>query len=241
MVYRTFSIVIVVLMLASFSQVAFGQSFGQKSTKLSSKSGKTTYKYPSGKKSHGSFNKSNPFNKHQQLHNKHYINPKDFHNKYYKPHPGTKAYNDKYYGKKHYYKNKKHYNYYGYKPYYRPRTYVYYGYNDYYPDDYYYYDDIPYDGYGSTLGTVPERRSNLEVNNYVYGPDYDIYPESYPEDTYEYPDEYQSAPDSYSYAPEPDRRTIYIWTDDRGVEHFVNDPDLVPEEFRGDLRVVEEY
>lgn len=236
MINRTITGFLVVLLLASYSALAFGQSASQKSHKLSSKSGKSTYKYPASKKSYKSSANTNLFNKH-----------KEFHNKYYKPHPGTKAYNQKYYGnyghsKKHYYKNhKKHYNYYGYKPYYKPYGgYVYYGYNDYYPEDYY-YEDVPYDGYGSTLGTVPERRSNLDVNNYVYGPDYDIYPESYPEDGYEYPDEYQNAPDSYSYAPEPERRTIYIWTDERGVEHFVNDPDLVPEEFRGDLRVVEEY
>ncbi len=232
MIKRTITGLMVLFLLAFLSPLAFGQSASHKSNKLSSKSGKTAFKYPANKKSYNSFGNTNLFNKH-----------KEFHNKYYKPHPGTKAYNEKYYGnhghgKKHYYKNhKKHYNYYGYKPYYRA-----YGGYVYYPDDYYGYEDIPYDGYGSTLGTVPERRSNLEVNNYVYGPDYGIdKPDYYPEDVYEYPGEYQSTPDSYSYAPESERRTIYIWTDDRGIEHFVNDPDLVPEQFRRDLRVVEEY
>ena len=116
---------------------------------------------------------------------------------------------------------------------------MYFGYN-YYPEDYYLYEDVPYDGYGSTLGTVPRRPSNLEVNNYVYGPDYESYdPGYYPEEQYRYKDEYVQ--DDYSYVPDSERRTIYIWTDDRGVEHFVNDPDLVPDQFWEDVRVVDEY
>jgi len=237
MIYRTIKPLLFLLMLTSLPLFAFGQGIGQKNTKLGSKSGHS--RYPTGQKSHGSSTNTNLFNKHQE-----------FHNKYYKPHPGTQAFNQKGYGNygygnNHYYKNhQKHYNYnyYGYKPYYKPRGYVYYGYNDYYPGDYYGYEDIPYDGYGSTLGTVPERRSNLDVNNYVYGPDYqDEEPEYYPEDVYEYSEDSQYGPEDYSYAPEPGSRTIYIWTDNRGVEHFVNDPNLVPERYRGDLRVVEEY
>jgi len=234
--FKTLTAVLLVLILISLSQFVLAQNLNQKSSKLGYKSGQS--KYPTGNKSHSSSTNTNLFNKH-----------KEFHNKYYKPHPGTKAYEQKYYGnyygKKHYYKNhNKHYsyNYYGYKPYYKPRSYVYYGYNDYYPEDYYGYEDIPYGGYGSTLGTVPERRSNLEVNNYVYGPDYrGNAAEYYPEDVYEYSDDYQDTQDGYSYAPEPGNRTIYIWTDEHGVEHFVNDPDLVPDQLRGDLRVVEEY
>jgi len=237
MINKTITAALLVLMLSFFSPLAFGQTLGHKSSKSGFKSGQ--FKYPAGKKSHGSTGNTNLFNKHNE-----------FHNKYYKPHPGTKAYNQKYYGnygygKKHYYKNQNkyyNYNYYGYRPYYKPRGYVYYGYNDYYPEDYYGYEEIPYDGYGSTLGTVPERRSNLDVNNYVYGPDYENYDtEYYPEDVYEYSDDYQATTDDYTYVPKPGNRTIYIWTDDRGVEHFVNDPNLIPEQFKGDLRIVEEY
>ena len=202
---RTITFCLLAILLVSFSSSAFAQS-----SKLSSKGGKTSFKYPSGKKSHGSFNKSNPSNKHHELHNKHFKSHKGFHNKHYKPHPGTKAYNDKYYGKKGYGKEallqeQTKIRLPRFKPY---GGNVYYGYNDYYPEDYY-YDEIPYDGYGSTLGTVPERRSNLEANNYVYGPDYGIYPEAYPEEVYEYEDD-------YSYAPDNERRNIFIWTDEYG-------------------------
>lgn len=231
MINKTISALILLFMLISVADLALGQ---QKA--LSSKGGKATYKYPAKKSTKGN---TNLFNKHQQFHNKHYRSHQDFHNKYYKPHPGTKAYNDKYYGnkhgKKHYYKKHKKHGYYN-KPH---GGYVYYGYNNYYPGDYY-YEDIPYDGYGSTLGTVPRRPSNLEVNNYVYGPDYENNDQGYyPEDQYGYQGDYVQ--EDYSYAPGPESRTIYIWTDEFGVEHFVNDPNLVPDQFWGDVRIVDEY
>jgi hypothetical protein len=242
MIYKTVTGVLFILMIASTTPLAFGQSLGHKSSKSRFHSGQS--KYPTSNKGHGFSGNTNLFNKHQQLHNKHYVSPKDFHNKHYQPIPGTKAYEQKYYGKQHYYKShNKRYNYYGHKPYNQPYGgYVYYGYNNYYPDDYYVYEDVPYDGYGSTLGTVPRRPNNLDVNNYVYGPDYDSYEPGYdPEEQYEYPDVYEEPLGDYSNAPGSANRAIYVWTDNSGVEHFVNDPDIVPDEFWSQVRVVEEY
>ena len=244
MIYKTVTGVLFILMLASITPLAFGQSLGHKSSKSGFKSGQSKYKYPTGNKSHGYSGSTNLFNKHQEFHNKYYKSHQELHNKHYKPIPGTKAYEQKYYGKQHYYKShKKRYNYYGHKPYNQPYGgYVYYGYDNYYPPDNYGYEYRDPYYYGSTLGTVPERRSNLDVNPYRGRPEYRGNEEAYyPEDVYEYPEVYEEPPGAYSNAPDPGGQTIYVWTDNSGVEHFVNDPDIVPDEFWGQVRVVEEY
>jgi len=236
MIYKTITTAFLVLILISLSQFSFAQSIQQNSSKLGYKSGHVKHK--SASKGYGAYN-TNLFDKHNA-----------FHNKYYKPHPGTKAYEQKYYGnygygKERYYNkhkshNKHYYNNHGYNP---QGGNVYYGYDNYYPSPDYYgygYGDPYY--YGFTLGTVPERRSNLDVNPYRGRPEYRGNEEAYyPEDVYEYPEVYEEPTGDYSNAPGPANRTIYVWTDDTGVEHFVNDPDIVPDEFWGQVRVVEEY
>ena len=244
MIYKTITAALFVLMLFTLSPFTFGKDLHQKSSNPSYKGGQSKH-YGSSKghisSGYGSSHNTNLFDKH-----------KTFHNKYYKNHPGTqnfKYYNYGSYGygnsryrnkhknyNKHYYYN----SYYGDYPYYRPGGYVSYGYDNYYtePEYYGYEEEIPY-GYGSTLGTVPERRSNLDVNNYVYGPEYrDNNAEYYPEEGYGNSDDYQEAPGGYSYAPDPGGRTIYVWTDGSGVEHFVNDFGLVPDKFRDEVRLV---
>ncbi len=131
-------------------------------------------------------------------------------------HPGQKSGHHGY-AYKH---NKHHYkNYYGYSPYY--------GYPAYFPYD----SSIAFGEYGTTFGSGLSRPNNIEVNRYLQ--------ETRPSNTDEqisypvYPEEPRV---EYIYLPGPESSTIYVWTDEAGVDHYVNNIDLVPIEYRENIR-----
>ena len=118
--------------------------------------------------------------------------------------------------------NKHHYKkYYGYNPYY--------GYPAYFPYD----NSIAISEYDTTFGTGLSRPNNIEVNRYLQ--------ETRPSKT-----DYQSSSPVYTeepsveyiYIPRPESSTIYVWTDEAGVDHYVNDIDLVPAKYRENISSV---
>ncbi len=227
-------------------------SYAQLKARSSSHSGHSaSYGKHHRTNSHGKRHSGSHHHKHATKHKSHgkHLNPhQKFHNKYYRPHPdslpftesnslGMKGYGiTKHRTKKHNHKrhrHKKHHNphYYDYQydPYYPGYTY--------YPSDYGVYGStVIIDGYDSEYYGYYGRPSNLEVNGYIK-PDYDQ--ELYLEPTEEY---YYEEP-IYEEAVEPVQDeslsdVIYVWTDDEGVEHYTNDPDLIPEYYSDTVRVV---
>lgn len=115
-------------------------------------------------------------------------------------------------------------------------VYGYYGY--YYPNDYSYSDPEHPFGYGTTLGTTLSRESNIDANR-------DLAKPGQPDNarTYEEVEVYTDySPGSYGaynpYGKPAESRTIYIWTDESGVDNYVNDPGLVPPAQRENVRII---
>ncbi|MCC6712719.1 MAG: hypothetical protein IT344_05085 [Candidatus Dadabacteria bacterium] len=112
-------------------------------------------------------------------------------------------------------------------------VYGYYGY--YYPNDYSYSDPEHPLGYGTTLGTTLSRESNIEVNRGLAKPVLPDSTRSY-EDVEVYSDH---APGAYNPTGRPSGGgTIYVWTDENGVDNYVNDMDLVPTARRENVRII---
>ena len=115
-------------------------------------------------------------------------------------------------------------------------VYGYYGY--YYPNDYSYSDSEHPLGYGTTLGTTLSRESNIEVNQGLAKPGQSDNVRTY-EDVEVYTD---YSPGSYGaydpYGKPAESRTIYIWTDENGVDNYVNDLGLVPPAQRENVRII---
>ena len=112
-------------------------------------------------------------------------------------------------------------------------AYGYYGY--YYPNDYSYSDSEHPLGYGTTLGTTLSRESNIEVNQGLAKPGQSNDARNY-EDVEVY---YDYAPGAYNPAGQPSGNgTIYVWTDDNGVDNYVNDIELVPASRRESVRTI---
>ena len=112
-------------------------------------------------------------------------------------------------------------------------VYGYYGY--YYPNDYSYSDSEHPLGYGTTLGTTLSRESNIEVNQGLAKPGQSNNTQTY-EDVEVY---YDYAPGAYNPAGQPlGNGTIYVWTDDNGVDNYVNDIEHVPASKRESVRII---
>ncbi|HML95255.1 MAG TPA: hypothetical protein PKC29_07475 [Thermodesulfobacteriota bacterium] len=112
-------------------------------------------------------------------------------------------------------------------------VYGYYGY--YYPNDYSYSDPEHPLGYGTTLGTTLSRESNIEVNRGLAKPGPSNNVQTY-EDVEVYSD---YAPGAYNPAGQPSGSgTIYVWTDEDGVDNYVNDIELVPAARRESVRII---
>ncbi len=112
-------------------------------------------------------------------------------------------------------------------------VYGYYGY--YYPNDYSYSDSEHPLGYGTTLGTTLSRESNIEVNQGLAKPGQSNSTQTY-EDVEVY---YDYAPGAYNPDGQPSGNgTIYVWTDDNGVDNYVNDIELVPTSKRESVRII---
>jgi hypothetical protein len=112
-------------------------------------------------------------------------------------------------------------------------VYGYYGY--YYPNDYSYSDSEHPLGYGTTLGTTLSRESNIEVNQGLAKPGPSNNARAY-EDVEVYSD---YAPGAYNPSGQPaGNGTIYVWTDENGVDNYVNDIDLVPTAKRESVRII---
>ena len=112
-------------------------------------------------------------------------------------------------------------------------VYGYYGY--YYPNDYSYSDSEHPLGYGTTLGTTLSRESNIEVNQGLAKPGQSNSTRNY-EDVEVY---YDYAPGAYNPAGQPSGNgTIYVWTDENGVDNYVNDIELVPASRREGVRTI---
>ncbi len=226
---------IVVILILSFPVWLQGQGLSQKSGNPGQKTGQQKQSKNIQSHTHNpsakSGQNSDRFNKRQSVGNNSYEN-----------HSGSlnKNYDGKYSYKKHNkrrdYKHRGRYK--KYYPYYFPYYYSYSGYS-YYPD-YYMYDDPDYPyGYGTTLGSTLERPSNLEVNRYGDQTEergYDGQGDTagdvpYARDVYGTYTEYYGPPPS-------EEQTIYIWVDENGIENYVNDLDLVPLEYRNDVRIL---
>lgn len=202
-----FTSVVMLFILCSWAE---SQEQGQRTGRLGQAAGQS--------KQHNAYK---PSNKTNSSHKGNRLNNTDGHKSFHKKHHNK--YTGKNYGKGHYYKHGKHYNKYSY---YYPNYYGYYPYQD----SYVYYDPLyPY-GYGTTLGTVLERPSNLEVNQYINSRDRKSYKQYH-----QYGDE--PLPGYYSDSPSQEQ-VIYIWTDEDGVENYVNDLDLVPPEYRDEVRII---
>lgn len=114
----------------------------------------------------------------------------------------------------------------------------YYGYYSPYSD---YYAEVDPDyplGYGTTLGTSLERQSNLEVNQYFVKPPLEPRAQPYPAAGDTYAEEQYDAAYEYYAPPSSGSRVIYIWTDENGVDNYVNDPDLIPDGQIDNVRIM---
>lgn len=115
-------------------------------------------------------------------------------------------------------------------------VYGYYGY--YYPNDYSYSDPEHPLGYGTTLGTTLSRESNIDANRDLAKPGRPDNVRTY-EDVEVYTDYPPGAYGAYGPSGQAaESRTIYIWTDENGVDNYVNDPGLVPAAERENVRII---
>lgn len=115
-------------------------------------------------------------------------------------------------------------------------VYGYYGY--YYPNDYSYSDPEHPLGYGTTLGTTLSRESNIDANRDLAKPGQPNNVRTY-EDVEVYTDYSAGSYEAYGSSGRPaESRTIYIWTDENGVDNYVNDPGLVPLAQRENVRII---
>ncbi len=115
-------------------------------------------------------------------------------------------------------------------------VYGYYGY--YYPNDYSFSDPEHPLGYGTTLGTTLSRESNIDANRDFAKPGQPDNVRTY-EDVEVYTDYSPGAYGAYdAYGQPAESRTIYIWTDENGVDNYVNDIDLVPSAQRENVRTI---
>lgn len=204
-----------------------GAAYGQSGMK---KSGNARHSpgYSSAAKSHTA-EQSYTKNQNGNLFNKH----RAFHNKYYKSH-------DAYGGNS--YKARRDHNHDrgNYKHTHGKHRKFYNKYDPYYYGPVIYYDDLQpygYYGYDTTLGTYPRRPSNVEVNRYL--------DEYYGGEQYEQQDSYVTEPffeeGEYVYESGDGPQNIYIFADEYGVEHYVNDIYMVPEEYLEEVRTVTRY
>ena len=207
---------------------AYGQTGMKKSGNARHHPGYSTAdKSHTAKKSYSKHQNGNLFNKHRAFHHTYYKSHEAYGGNSYKASRDHKhdRKHDRGYHKHAHGKHREFYN--NYEPYYYgPVIY----YNDFEPYGYY--------GYDTTLGTYPRRPSNVEVNRYLdeyYGG------EDYQEQEPYLTDPYYEDEGEYVYDSDDGQREIYVFVDEYGVEHYVNDMDTVPEEYIEEVRTVTRY
>ena len=208
--------------------VALDYTEAERSSVISSKSRNRSYSYtPNRSPNH---NQSRNFDNKQYRHNhsKNTFNYNTVQQSYLNPYYLRNGYNPDILDPGHKINNE-HYSrdrYPNYDPYYAYPAYNYPYYYDYGYDSSYYESDYP-DENSYERDTLQQRDKNIDSYQSREGQ-----PENY-EDSYNNLENYNQQYHDTQYTDDEDVETvIYRWTDEEGMEHYTNNPEKIPDEFK---------